>query len=69
MVLGVKLHRDRLQQKVQSHKLLVTQTKTVADYLTEYTKASCDPRRFIQTIEDSCPPDVFGELEFNVRSC
>lgn len=47
--------------------MALERTKTIAHYLIKYTKANCDPRRFVKLIEKCCPEEVFSELEFNVR--
>lgn len=66
-LLGVELHRGRLHEQVEANRLALERTKTIADYLIKYTKANCDPRRFVKLIEKCCPEEVFSELEFNVR--
>lgn len=68
LLLDVELNRERLHELIQASRLSVERTKTIADYLIKFTKANCDPRRFIKLIEKCCPPEIYSQLDFQFQS-
>lgn len=65
-MLGVELQRERLHEELKSNRMRLERTETITDYLINYTRANCDPRRFVKLIEKCCSKETFAELDFDV---
>lgn len=64
--IGVTVSRERLRAQLDSNRLSLERTKSIANYLTKISKYNCDHKKLIAIIRNSCDGAEFNRLSFKV---